>query len=341
MPLATELLPLLAERIQLGEMRGWLDGMHQRLAWLAGPDQQTGTFKLNIEQVFHYAHFDAEVHRLRQHLASVGRQDGPGTAWNEAESISAWLSYLENALHAVVLERDGRADLTPIDRWAERTRAGDLVVTFNYDTLVERALSEVGKTWNHGFARGERGVMVCKLHGSIDWIVAHRSESLSEHDLLFDKDNANRSGRSTGHVEDDCRLWRRRTREQLQAWVSGPDVQSIPAGALPLTVGIAGLGAYKQLHQIPGLGRVWTLAMRTLLEADHAVIAGFSMSEFDAMAQMQFAEIARKRHDEGRPLKVTVIDPFADETTKRRFQRVFRSVDFVDRPHEEIDWTCY
>lgn len=343
MPLATELLPLLSEKLKLDEMQDWLKGMHQRLAWLSGGVQQD--FALNIEQVFHYAHFDVEVHRLRQHLATVGRQDGPCTSWNEAESISAWLSYLEDALCDVILESDTQADITPIKRWAENVRAGDSVVTFNYDTLVERALSEVKKTWNHGLGEGNGEIMVCKLHGSIDWIVAHRRFGhFSKLDLLFDKDNANRanpSDQNTGHVEDDCRLWRCRTRNQLQEWVSGRDLQLVPAEASPKTIGIAGLGAYKQLHQIPGLGHVWTRGMRAIYEADHVVVVGFSMSEFDAMAQMQFGEIARQRSEKGRPLNVTVIDPSENEITQDRFRRVFRSVSFANQPHETVDWTHY
>jgi len=342
MPLATELLPSLVQKLQLGEMRDWLAGMSQRLAWLNGSAHETDSFKLNIEQVFHYAHFDIEVHRLRQHLAPVGRIDGPGTSWNVAESIEAWLSYLEDALRDVILEEEGRANPAPIVRWAETVDASDSVVTFNYDTLVERALSEVGNTWNHATGReSDLGIAVFKLHGSIDWIVAHRSECLSKLDLLFDKQNANRSDQNTGHVEDDCRLWRCRTPDQLQEWLSGRDLQLVCEDASPRTVGIAGLGTYKQLHQIPGLGRVWTRGMRALYEADRAIVVGFSMSDFDAMAQMQFAEVARKRQDESRPLNVTAIDPFASETTKDRFRRVFRTVDFVSSHHETVDWTLY
>jgi len=342
MPLATELLPSLAQKLPLGEMKDWLDGMRQRLAWLAGSDEQTDSFKLNIEQVFHYAHFDIEVHRLRQHLAPVGRHDGPGTPWNVAESIEAWLSYLEDALRDVILEEEGRANLTPIVRWAETVDASDSVVTFNYDRLVERALSEVGKAWTHGTDReSDEGIAVFKLHGSIDWIVAHRSECLSKLDLLFDKQNANQSDQNTGHVEDHCRLWHCRTPDQLQKWLPGRRLQLVCEDASPRTVGIAGLGTYKQLHQIPGLGRVWTRGMRALYEADRAIVVGFSMSDFDAMAQMQFAEVARKRQDESRPLNVTAIDPsFASETTKDRFRRVFRTVDFVGSRHETVDWAC-
>ncbi len=338
MPLATGLLPLLTKKLKLDKMREWLDGMGQRLAWLAGNGDHAESFKLNIEQVFHYAHFDIEVHRLRQHLQPVGRHDGPGTAWNQAESISAWLSYLEYALSNVILDAENNADLEPVNRWAERIEAGDSVVTFNYDTLAERALSAIDKTWTHGLADGNGEVAVCKLHGSIDWIVAHRSEQPPNSDLLFDKENANRGENNTGFVEDDYRLWRCRTPEQLQEWISGRDLQLV---AKPMTVGIAGLGAYKQLHQIPGLGRVWTHARQAIYEADLVIVIGFSMSDFDAVAQMQFGEIARKRLEVGQPLKVTVIDPRPDNATKDRFRRVFRSVDFVKCGHERIDWARY
>jgi hypothetical protein len=317
-------------------MREWLDGLRQRLDWLSGCDRNSGSFTMNIEQVFHYGHFDIEVFRLRQHLASVGRGDGPGTSWKQAEAISAWLSYLERDLCDVILEKDIKADLEPITRWAKALGPNDSVVTFNYDTLVERALAEVGKAWNHGMPQESGGgIAVSKLHGSIDWIVAHRSDPPSKRDLLFDKKNENRRGRDTGHLEDDCCLWRCRSREQLETWISGRDVQWAPEK----TVGIAGLGTYKQLHQIPGLIFPWVRGTRDLYHADLGVVVGFSMSEFDAMAQMRLAEVARKRLEDGRPLPIIVIDPVEDEATRERFRRVFRSVDFVKSRHEKVDWT--
>ena len=79
--------------------------------------------------------------------------------------------------------------------------------------------------------------------------------------------------------------------------------------------------------------------MKKLYEADLGIVVGFSMSEFDAMAQMQFAEIASNRREEGRPLPIIVIDPHAnEEAIKERFRRVFRSVEFMDCFHEAVDW---
>lgn len=103
MPLATQLLPLLVEQLKLDEMRPWLDGLQERLAWLDNGKQQTDSLAMNIEEVFHIAHFDIEVHRLKQQLAPVGRFDGCGTPWSQAESIEAWLTYLEEALRDVIL----------------------------------------------------------------------------------------------------------------------------------------------------------------------------------------------------------------------------------------------
>lgn len=343
MPLPTEVLPLIAEELKLDEnddMRTWLDDLRERLVWLSEAEGQADSFAMNVEEVFHYAHFDIEAHRLSQQLEHVGRGDGPETEWNNGESIVASLLCLEEALRDVILKRDNASDLAPIKRWAEGVREGDAILTFNYDTLAERALAALNRPWNHGIeSRGDNGVSIFKLHGSIDWIVAHRSESFSKLDLLFDKPNANRLQRDTGSVEDDYRLWRFRSREVQSEWIEGRDLQWVPSSAAPRTIGIAGLGAYKELHRVPGLGPVWVRGMRALYKADLAVVVGFSMSDFDRMAQMQFAEVARARRSEGRPLPLIVIDPFAKEAAKDRFRRVFRFVEFVEKNHETVDWT--
>lgn len=341
MPMASELLPLLTKRLQLHEMNGWLRSLQERLQWLS-ESENGSSYQVNIEQVFHYAHFDAEIHRLLQHLEPVGRHDGSGTAWNQVDAISAWLSYLERELCDVIHNAEDTADHAPINRWAETVSMGDTVLTFNYDTLVERSLSSVDKEWNHATGlSSDSGFAVCKLHGSIDWIVAHRIESFSKLDLIFDKENSNRGEQNTGFVEDDYRLWRCHAGEQLQNWISGRDLQSVPEGARPKRVGIAGLGSYKPLHEIPGLGPVWVTGMRALRKSDSAIIVGFSMSDFDAMAQMQFAQVAKARQEEKNPLHVKVIDPHMNEGLKARFQRVFRHVDFIESNHEEVDWSRY
>jgi hypothetical protein len=78
--------------------------------------------------------------------------------------------------------------------------------------------------------------------------------------------------------------------------------------------------------------------MRALREADLAVIIGFSMSDFDKMAQLQFAEVVRDRQN--RPLRVVVVDPSAGQIDfQQRFRRVFKEVDFIDHGLEAVDWS--
>jgi hypothetical protein len=339
MPLATELLSPLMERVPLDEMRSWLESMAERLAWLSGNGHQPGSPALNIEQLLHYAQFDVETYRLKQQLVPVGRGDGPGTPWGQAESVQVWLSYLEDALIDVICERDNASDLAPIMRWASIVNANDSVLTFNYDTLVERALTAESRPWNYGTGRKEdAGIPVFKLHGSIDWVVAHRKDPCPGLELVFDKANANQPDKDTGSIEDDSRLWRIPP-DRLEKWIRGRDLQWVPKGARERTIGMAGLGPDKELHRIPGLGPVWANGMKALSEADLAIVVGFSMSDFDAMAQMQFAEVARARLRQSRPLPVMVVDPVVNGAVKERFQRVFRFVHFVEEPHETFKWS--
>jgi len=232
--------------------------------------------------------------------------------------------------------------LQPALRWAESIRSGDSIVSFNYDTIVERALTRLGKTWNHATSReSDSGVPVHKLHGSIDWISIDRLSSWSKLDLLFEKENVNRTEASTGNAEDDLRLWRCRSASQMRRGVRARDLQLVRKNGVPSRLGIAGLGAYKQLHQVPGLGVVWANGMKALYEADKAIVVGFSMSDFDVMAQLQFVEVVRQREKKGRPLKVFVVDPFIRPESKRRFRQVFKRVTFIAEHHEKCDWGMF
>src|SRR5260370_16929084 len=79
MPLATELLPLLGQKIQHDEMQKWLDDLRQRLDWLSGSGQQTGSFSLTIAQPFHYSHFDIQAHPLTHPCTPLRPTSAPST----------------------------------------------------------------------------------------------------------------------------------------------------------------------------------------------------------------------------------------------------------------------
>lgn len=348
MPLATELLECLKLRLT-NEAREWLNGLTRRVAWLNRPPSRKSKsprhdFSVNIEELFDIAPFDIEAFRLKQHFCKVGREHGSSTPWNTSTRIANHLRQLEDALRDEICERECNANLEPVLKWSNQLTPNDTVLTFNYDTLVERSLNNKPLQHHFGTNPDTNGLTVCKLHGSIDWIVAHRLTELSpdKFELIFDKPNINRrdGDRDTGHIEEDQRLWRCRTPEALTEWIEGRDLQWVSNGETTREVGIAGLGRHKPLHNIPGLGQIWATGMRALAEADFAVVVGFSMSEFDKMAQIQFAEVVKDRLT--RPLRVAVVDPYIDEFGKRRFRRVFGKMDFVMKPHQSItDWSRF
>ena len=75
-------------------------------------------------------------------------------------------------------------DRAPYQVFVQRLKPGDIVVTFNYDTLLESVLDESGVNYRHFFYTdenkswadtsmesiwGESEIIILKMHGSIDW----------------------------------------------------------------------------------------------------------------------------------------------------------------------------
>ena len=170
MPLATELLTRLKDKLKnYDDMWSLLDHMQEQIQWLSGNGEGNQPFKLNVEKLFHYGHFDAEALRLKQQLSQGDSQDGPGTPRRKSESIELWLSTLEDKLRDVISEADEKAHLEPIQKFTSGLTENDCVITFNYDTLVERALTANSRNWNHGLPEDRSdGVSIYKAHGSID-----------------------------------------------------------------------------------------------------------------------------------------------------------------------------
>ncbi len=333
MPLATELTELLiGETIRkhnLEEMSEWVEGLQERLRKL----ENNGTATINIEQFFHFANFDAEIWRMRQHLCPVGREYGD-TPWQEAESIEAWLIYFEEDLVRVLWEKQQKADGKYITQFVKHLNPTDIVLTFNYDTLLENSLSSCNCGWHHGLNDSScDSIAVLKLHGSIDWIALPRGTgNLSKCTRLFSKDdtNAKNSEPSNEEYEYHLELYRVKKESDLK--------QSIQAKSANNRIfGLAGLGSYKPLHRLPGSGMVWAKASEALITAEEIYIIGFSLSAFDALAQLYFVEAIQQR-DSKKPLKITLVDPNGSNIVDR-FRVVFGNDIFIEEKRsEEVDW---
>jgi hypothetical protein len=238
-------------------------------------------------------------------MSPVGRNFGQ-TPWQAAETISAWLTYMEQELSHAIWDAQQRADVAPIRRFTDLLSTEDTVLTFNYDTLVERALSERGQTWNHGLNDcGKGGITILKLHGSIDWILLERKnvDQLEKFVKLFSKQDTNveEHGHSAPQEEEYAwELWRAKDDGTCNSVI---EMDRSGLTDIRYYLGITGLGQYKPLHRLPGSAKTWVEAFKVLKEAEEIYVIGFSMSPYDTMVRFHFTSVVRTRQN---PLKRTV-----------------------------------
>ncbi len=345
MPLAAELTPLLRrtfEKYDHKEALAWLASLDERISWIKQTDGKAAPL-LNIEELFDFAYFDVLTWKMRQHLCPVGRNSGD-TPHSTAKAIEAWLGYMEDDLKDVILDHQkaGLGKLDRVGRFTDLFRENDTVVTFNYDTLVEQSLSQAKKPWQYGFPleNGE-GIQVLKMHGSMNWAIVLREQVGNfKYPLLFKKEDKNRpdtTTQPTGEAEYDYALLRIPD-DKLANRIENRILQR---GDKQYHIGIAGLGRYKPLDQMPGSGRVWDNAWRALSEANEIYVVGFSLSPFDTMAQLHFAGAMCERNKNGTlPERLVLVDPSAD-SLRAGFQTVFGkrpSIEAVPERAENVDW---
>jgi hypothetical protein len=73
------------------------------------------------------------------------------------------------------------ADRSRVTKFAEVLRPGDVVITFNWDLLVEEALYDLKKEWKYELRDGV--ICILKPHGSLDWYDS--KEASIAPDLVF------------------------------------------------------------------------------------------------------------------------------------------------------------
>lgn len=344
MPLATELTPLLCRKFEEynhDEALEWITWLDERISWMKRKNENVMP-ALNIEELFDLAYFDALIWKMRQHMCTVSRNSGD-TPYSTAKGIEAWLSYMEDDLRDVIWERQKQAqeETGKIDRFSKHLKYDDVIITFNYDTLIENSLSTQNIDWHYGFKQeNDVGTGILKMHGSINWLIVPRNKySNFGYPLLFKKEDANRD-------ETD---WPCSEEEWDYVLIRIPDSsvglkienRNLQSHEKPYFIGIAGLGRYKPLDRIPGSGQVWHNAGSALYQADEIYIVGFSLSPFDTMARMHFAGVMCERAKKNRPATIVLIDPNAYKL-KNDFQSVFGTdtpITIYQQKSEQVKWS--
>jgi abortive infection AbiH-like protein/SIR2-like protein len=352
-PLATGLTNEILELIQkntgadyeLLQFAEYINKLHQ---WIT---QSSSLLPLNIEEFYEYATEHAERLRMDQHFTTVGRLYGE-TPYGYANDLIKMLSYMDDYLLEILMTHENSATLDAVERFARNLRPEDTVITFNYDRLVERCLTQLKRPWSFGLDDNiPDNVRILKMHGSLDWIAfkRHTIFEKSKYQHIFSKTDVNRNNEldSTNQTEEheyDFELFR----------ISDDILQNVinirSMIQQDFRWGIAGLGPQKKPSKIPGLGVVWENARKSLFHADHIVIVGFSFSQYDRLAQIEFARVAAGRDEKNIPSpQITVIDPslvpqkngtlcHEGAALIKRIETVFRPAILQGVKHENFDW---
>jgi len=96
------------------------------------------------------------------------REFGGGERWSDDGSREKLA--LRFYLAKTIAERTPRDNEIPeiYLRFARQLHEKDIVITFNWDCLLEVALTHIGKEYSYNF--DQKKIKICKLHGSVNWI---------------------------------------------------------------------------------------------------------------------------------------------------------------------------
>lgn len=332
MPLSNELTRKLVDTVFTredprddGDFWWWLRDISERIKRITNIST-TQLLYPDFEQFFECAKFDIEYYRM-QHKES------------KANRILCWIQQLENKLVGVLTKDQQHANIGAIKNFSESLEQGDVVLTFNYDSILETSLSVINKCWNHGFTLEnavDSSIPILKLHGSIDWWQASHGHALDNAIKLFEKKDVIHqqnidiadTGIEQGYEFDEI-LYRVFDIGEVNKCF----VEFIGENDF-IKPGIAGLGSYKPLHKLVGSGVVWRNANFAIKSTKEIYIIGWSASPFDTMARFYFNSMLNQR--EIPPSRIVVVDPNVGDG--ENYKAVFGEVIPVEKRVEEVDW---
>jgi len=209
--------------------------------------------------------------------AARGRRRMPG----DRQEIEDFLRLTSDIL--TLIDRDGDRH-TEYDALAAALRSQDVVISLNYDTLLDSAL--VRRGWDpkqgYGMAGGKdkfkwkpkkvdpnlRGVRLLKLHGSLNWFVRGSFSDLS---AVFNK-------------KPTC--------------VEGPRMNDLSGHVRQIIPPI-----YGKFFDHDHWRNLWVAAHSALREADALVVIGCSLIETDFHLRALVGRVVQWRKKERAPLK--------------------------------------
>jgi hypothetical protein len=205
------------------------------------------------------------------------------------------------------LSLDREFTLSALKNWTELLKAGDTIISFNWDILHESALWHAGK-WHfadgYGFPARDAPkevrspIKVFKLHGSVNW--AQKSDHDLAPEIEYKRD-------FFADAADDDQTFSKR--------IYGPN----DGRYLIVPTYLKDLSSNRLLL------RIWEQARAALVDAEQLVAVGFSLNEADAAARHLFASVL-DRNAGIREVVVISPDPIEWDKLRYRFDKKCRTI---------------
>ncbi|WP_291299329.1 SIR2 family protein [Elioraea sp.] len=186
-------------------------------------------------------------------------------------------------------------------KFVDRIRYPDIVVTFNWDTLLENAFDAAGVPFSYDFQRGT--VWLIKLHGSVNWVFGrHDPLTNTPDDLGFEKilGDFNTEGLDIFSIP---KLRMRSSWESLKPLIHGID---------PLIV----LPGYGKSFDVRKLSDLWYKIEHVSVQQGPIFIIGLRVSDDDFIMEGLFRYLFRAAFKSTRV--VSVMNPDAEVGTRFR-----------------------
>lgn len=155
-----------------------------------------------------------------------------------------------------------------LNKFCSMINPGDVIITFNWDTILERFLEKQNKRISFFFMENSENITILKLHGSIDWVKTMGAYSPDCNRLLVVKGYKEEESTNILRYDENSFLAEMR-KNKFEPYI-------IP----PL--------AYKD-EMVKPLGYIWGSAYSALCKIKSKVFIGYSFPQEDTLARILFS----------------------------------------------------
>lgn len=244
-------------------------------------------------------------------------QDNPRFSDYQISEVRRWILRVVADNLNIISSKKNIQRTSPISRFALSLKPKDVVITFNWDLSLERALDEYTDIgWDYSFSPKGKEIALLKAHGSIDW---YQTEDIYK----VPKDDKEPLDPDVGYISlikwwEPRRVGRSR---EIAPYIIAP--------------------TYFKRFQAEEIRNIWNNMYLALSQAKKITILGYSLPPQDLQARIILRSAIEQNKNEraaGAGGIVTVINPSVK--TKKTFRQLGFNLRFVQEKFENVDFSA-